>query len=619
MNGVKLTLNRTGYADTMSERSQRDSVESAICGPQYKKVRQRILRQLIEALLFEKVLPAQKVPLENKTQFILGVTDHRGKEITYICSGSERYTFGRIRLDEGPVFRIEDDKRAEVDSLSLFLLDAASTIGGDQSLVIAFIHELEQTLLNDVLAQQTRMEESELLSECSYDELEGAVMDGHLYHPSYKSRLGFDFEEQYRYGPEFRAEIKPIWLAVHKHNVTLSSSANKSPDWIVEELGSQQLKVFYNVLDSRGLKPENYALMPVHPWQWKHRIIPYYHTDIHNELIVKLGESEDGYRPQQSIRTLTNTTHPEKAYLKLSMNIINTSTGRVLAPHTVANAPLISDWLSSIVESDRYLHDELKLSILEEYIGASYQSTERSDQLASFTYGSLGCIWRTSLHTKLRSGEEACAFTALCALSADGTPFIQKWIGMYGIDVWVQQLLEKSIVPIIHLLYGHGIAFESHAQNLILIHEAGLPTRIAMKDFHDGIRFSRKHLANPEGCPNLHVTPDAHTRVNRNSFIETEDTENIKDLVLGAFFFINLGEIAIFLADKYGYSEQKFWKQARAIIIRYQEQFPKWNDRYNTFNLLSPTNELEQLAKRRLFADSELRVHQVRNSLSYKE
>ncbi len=54
----------------------------------------------------------------------------------------------------------------------------------------------------------------------------------------------------------------------------------------------------------------------------------------------------------------------------------------------------------------------------------------------------------------------------------------------------------------IHMLYYHGIAFESHAQNIMLIHENGWPTRIALKDFHDGVRFKREHLS--ESC----FTPD---------------------------------------------------------------------------------------------------------------
>ncbi|MGR7945713.1 IucA/IucC family protein [Paenibacillus sp. M.A.Huq-81] len=592
--------------------------EEAICGEQYGEVTGRILRQLLEALLFEKVLTAEKTQMNGSVRFAIPFTDEAGHAVTYICYGEERYTFGRVRLNRDPIIRITAEGEAVANSLSQFLLDASAAIGGNPSLIASFAHELEQTLLNDVLAQHERMKTDAALSQCSYDELESAVMDGHLYHPSYKSRLGFDYEEQYRYGPEFGRGLRPIWLAVSKEAVMLAQSCRLSSEWLAEEIGRERWSFFLNELRDMGLNSENYVLVPVHPWQWKHRIVPYFHRDIHYGLIVRLGESEEAYIPQQSIRTLANSDSPKKAYLKLSMNIVNTSTGRVLAPHTVENAPLISDWLSSIIESDLYLREDLQLSILEEFAGASYQSPFSSEALSSLTYGSLGCIWRSSLHTKLKAGESACGFTALCAVGPDGIPYIDGWIRQYGAEEWTEQLLEQSVRPIIHLLYAHGIAFESHAQNLILIHREGRPLRLAMKDFHDGIKFSRSHLSSPALCPELQATPAAHARVNRNSFIETDDTVHIKDLVLGAFFFINLGELAIFLADRYGYSEQRFWQTARGIIERYQEQFPHLSDRYRTFDLLSPTNELEQLAKRRLFTESEIRVHQVQNPLSYR-
>ena len=46
----------------------------------------------------------------------------------------------------------------------------------------------------------------------------------------------------------------------------------------------------------------------------------------------------------------------------------------------------------------------------------------------------------------------------------------------------------------IHMLYYHGIAFESHAQNMMLIHEKWLAYTYCLKDFHDGVRFKREHL-----------------------------------------------------------------------------------------------------------------------------
>lgn len=46
--------------------------------------------------------------------------------------------------------------------------------------------------------------------------------------------------------------------------------------------------------------------------------------------------------------------------------------------------------------------------------------------------------------------------------------------------------------------FAEGIATESHGQNIILVHKQGWPTRVLLKDFHDGVRYSPAHLAHPE-------------------------------------------------------------------------------------------------------------------------
>ncbi|MBH5320099.1 IucA/IucC family siderophore biosynthesis protein [Paenibacillus sp. GSMTC-2017] len=590
------------------------TAESALLSEQYTAVKKRIFKQLVEALLFEGVLHADIADNGEETEFTIRVQDESNKPIIYTCWGKRRLTFGRITLSDRWIIRCADGITVPVDSLAQFVSDIEHTIGADHKLSAMFVRELEQTLLNDTLAQHFRVERGESLLASSYDDLEGDVMDGHLYHPSYKSRIGFTINDQYAYGPEFKNNISPIWIALHKEGATAVCSSHLDWEcWLKAELGESQWHNFRQKLHQAHVSSQDYIWMPVHPWQWSNHIIPHYHEQLHNKQIIYLGESLDYYRPQQSIRTLTNYSAPTKAYTKLSMNIVNTSTGRVLAPHTVMNAPIISDWLSAIVQGDTYLSQELRVSILEEFGGVTY---EPSGKTSAATYGSLGCIWRSSIHTKLVAGEEAITFTALCARDIDGKPYVDRWIRQYGLRNWVNGLLESSIRPIIHLLYAHGIAFESHAQNMMLVHKKGWPTRIVLKDFHDGIRFSRTHLADESICPRLLETPEAHARVNRNSFIETSDTDNIRDLVLGAFFFINLGQFAIFLEDHYQFSESEFWQEARRVISDYQERFTHLQDRFQLFDLFTSHNELEQLAKRRLFADTELRKHKVRNPMS---
>lgn len=171
----------------------------------------------------------------------------------------------------------------------------------------------------------------------------------------------------------------------------------------------------------------------------------------------------------------------------------------------------------------------------------------------------------------------------------------------YGLESWSAQLLRVSVVPLLHLLYAHGAGLESHAQNMILILKQGWPTRIALKDFHDGVRYCPS-LPHPLGYPSIEYPPANHHGVNRNSFVEKEEPAEVKDFLLDALLFINLTEISLFLEKHYGLGEEAWWETLAGIIRRYQERFPELRERFEQFDVFSPEIEIEQLTRRRIHA-----------------
>lgn len=594
-------------------------VQEAIVSPHFVNVRRRIFRQLVESLIFEEVIRPEVVQEAEEQVYILKGVSQSGEPITYHCYGKKHLTFGRIRLSKKPIIRQFQGEKSEAESLAQFLLEIAPEIGTDQSRLVQFIHELEQTLLKDTLAQYDREISKKGFHPSSYDELEGWAMDGHPYHPSYKSRIGFDYMDHYAYGPEFQQKIAPLWLAVRQKWTRFALSFHLSyQQFLSTELGQEQMETFTGRIKSTGENPEEYLYIPIHPWQWQTVITAHFLEDIRRKDIILLGSAKDEYIPQQSIRTLSNSTSPKKSYLKLSLSMINTSTGRILAPHTVENAPIISDWLKSLVEKDPYLCEEHRLVLLGEVMGVSYDRVPLADSLQSNIYGVLSCIWRESIHNYIDPEEEAIPFQALCTLDAEGRPLIAPWIEKYGTETWLSMFLRTSILPLVHFLYFHGIALESHAQNMILLHKDGVPTRLALKDFHDGIRFSRNYLADKDSYPSLKQTPEYHARINRNSFIETSSPEEVRDFVHDAFFFINIGELALFMAEHFSMDEKLFWTIARNTIETYQQRFPELKERFQLFDLFAPTIGIEQLTKRRLFPDTELRIIQAKNPLCSK-
>ncbi|AMA71826.1 IucA/IucC family protein [Aneurinibacillus thermoaerophilus] len=613
------TKNETFDVDVLLE-EQALVVQEALSSPQYVNVRRRIFRQLVESLFFEGIIQPEVVEDTKEQIYYLRGISQTGEPTVYLCRGKQHSTFGRIRLSNQPILRQAHGEEREAESITQFLLEVSGQIGADETRLANFIHELEQTLLKDTLAQYYRSQAQVMLRERSYDELEGNIMDGHPYHPSYKSRIGFNYVDNYMYGPEFQKPFRPLWLAVRRGKARFSIAKHlQYKRFLDDELGEEQVYAFTEKVKATGNDPREYLFLPVHPWQWKTIIVSVFLEDIRRNDILLLGCSKEEYIPQQSIRTLANCTSRQKAYLKLSLSIINTSTSRVLAPHTVENAPVISDWLKHIVKNDPFLQDELRLVLLGEVMGISYDPVPLADYLQEKTYGVLSCIWRESLQNFMDSDEEAIPFNALCSVDLDNRPFISSWIDRYGAEQWLTRLLTTSILPIIHFLYVHGIALESHAQNMVLLHKQGMPTRVVLKDFHDGIRFSRTHVVDAKTCPALLHPPEYHARVNRNSFIETDDPETVRDFVHDAFFFINIGELALFMEEYFAFNETKFWLLVRGIIETYQRRFLEHKERFSLFNFFAPTIGVEQLTKRRLFPDTELRIQQARNPLYRKD
>src|SRR5699024_11139066 len=123
-------------------------------------------------------------------------------------------------------------------------------------------------------------------------------------------------------------------------------------------------------------------------------------------------------------------------------------------------------------------------------------------------------IWRENLHHYLSAQEDAIPFNALYSKEKNGRPLIDEWMQRYGVATWTQQFIKVAVQPIIHMLYYHGIALESHAQNMMLIHQDGWSTRVAIKDFHDGIRFKRDLLSDMASNPQLQDTPEEHKQIN---------------------------------------------------------------------------------------------------------
>ncbi|MGW5954154.1 IucA/IucC family protein [Bacillus mycoides] len=592
----------------MKEEVYHIKILKALQSKEYISVRRRVFRQLVESLIYEEIITPIRIQKGEQILFIIQGLDEKDQNVMYQCYGQERMTFGRICLHDSLIMRVQDEEE-EIQSVSQFLQEIFRIVQVDRTKLDSFIQELEQTIFKDTIAQYERSCEEDYLAK-SYDELESHLIDGHPYHPSYKARIGFQYRDNFQYGFEFMQSMKIIWIAVHEKYTTVGYESEESYNCTFkEEIGEKKLEEYMDRIRTMDCDSKKYMFIPVHPWQWENFIIPNYTDHIQDKYIIYLGKSEDDYCAQQSMRTLRNVTNREKPYVKLSMNLLNTSTIRTLKPHSVVSAPAISNWLKDIVNHDPYLRDESRLILLNEFSSVTYDANKKA------TYGSLGCIWRESVHKYLDKKEEAIPFNGLYAKGKNGTPTIDLWLKRYGVESWLQLLIQKAIIPVVHLVVEHGVALESHGQNMILVHEEGIPVRIALKDFHEGLEFYRPFLKELEKCPDFTKMHKTYANGQMNDFFEMDRIECLQEMVLDALFLFNLGELAFVLADEYQLKEEQFWIILVEEIEDHFERFSHLKERFEALQLYAPTFHAEQLTKRRLYMDVESLVHEVPNPL----
>lgn len=90
----------------------------AIESEDYISVRRRVLRQLVESLIYEGIITPARIEKEEQILFLIQGLDEDNKSVTYECYGRERITFGRISIDS-LIVRVQDGKQ-EIQSVAQF-------------------------------------------------------------------------------------------------------------------------------------------------------------------------------------------------------------------------------------------------------------------------------------------------------------------------------------------------------------------------------------------------------------------------------------------------------------------------------------------------------------------
>ncbi|RYD50199.1 MAG: hypothetical protein EOP85_00035 [Verrucomicrobiaceae bacterium] len=529
----------------------------------------RVIRQFVEALLFERLVNFQTSDRQASSPGAASMeavydrqVDFHVGQLHFQCLATFS-SYDRVRIAQGSLVRMVEGEAVPFHMAEL--LEAMEVApAGKRRLLDELAQTIELHRWNRTHLPHHRIPRRGF----GFQALESAIVEGHQYHPSFKTRTGWTVEDHKAYGYEAGNTFQLYFVAMSRDFLRTSLPEDEAGFW-KRELGEASYEWLAKRLEKLGGDFELFSLVPVHPWQAQDLRERGFGDALDSGALIPLGAAGDFYHASQSLRTVVNASNPEKANIKLPLDIVCTSSRRNLEPHFVCTAPLLSKWLVSLVAEDAFLQGGARLQLLSEYAAVSHEGDDDEDENEEDTSGLLGVIFRESIVGRLNEGEAAIPFTALTLVESDGRPFIADWIENYGAEPWTERLIETVVIPIWHMLVHHGIAFEAHAQNLILVHENGWPKRVVLRDFHEDTEFVPQFLGRPETEPDFASVDAFFETIPLDDGYRMELVESLRQLYVDTVYVFNLADVSFLLNRFHGFSEQEFWDIVRTKLDAY--------------------------------------------------
>lgn len=409
---------------------------------------------------------------------------------------SATYTFTARRhplehwvLDPDSLQRWADGVPQEVD-VQRFLTEFAPQLGIPDSLLPTYLEEVASTLASAAWKLTHATRTADELLRADYQEVEAAMTEGHPAFVANNGRIGYGADDFAAYAPETGSAVRLVWVAVRRSLATLSTGVGITEESLfADELDAATRARFDESLAGHGVDPADYLLMPLHPWQWTNRVLVTFAPDVARRDVVLLGESDDDYRAQQSIRTFFNASRPERSYVKTALAIQNMGFLRGLSPRYMEGTPAINDWVHQLVEDDPELRS-CGFGVLREWAAIGYTGDAFHALGTTSPYQKmLAALWRESPLPRVVDGERLATMASLLHRDAKGSSLAAAMVRASPLSPveWVRGYLRAYLRPLVHCLLRYDLAFMPHGENLVMVLRDHVPTRVLMKDIGEEV------------------------------------------------------------------------------------------------------------------------------------
>ncbi|MFF3633479.1 IucA/IucC family protein [Streptomyces sp. NPDC002250] len=497
--------------------------------------------------------------------------------------GLTRYRFTAVRraldhwqVDAESITRHREGAGLPLDALD-FCIELRDSLGLSDEILPVYLEEISSTLSGTCYKLDKPRVTSAELARGSFQDIETGMTEGHPCFVANNGRLGFGVHDYLAYAPETASPVRLVWLAAHRSRAAFTAGAGiEYESFLRAELGEETLERFRATLTGQGLDPAEYLLIPVHPWQWWNKLSVTFAAEVARRHLVCLGEGDDEYLAQQSIRTFFNTSDPRRHYVKTALSVLNMGFMRGLSAAYMEATPAINDWLAKLVENDPVLRST-GLSIIRERAAVGYRHLEyeRATDRHSPYRKMLAALWRESPVPSLREGESLATMASLLHVDDAGASFAGALIERSGLPPaeWLRHYLRAYLTPLLHSFYAYDLAYMPHGENVILVLRDGVVRRAVYKDIAEEIV-----VMDPDA-----VLPPEVARIR----VEVPEDQKLLSVFTDVFdcFFRFL---AANLAAEGILAEDGFWRTVAEVAREYQRSVPELADRFERYDLFAP-------------------------------
>ncbi|TQJ53272.1 IucA/IucC family protein [Streptomyces sp. SLBN-115] len=546
----------------------------------WEKANRLLVRKALAEFAHERLI----TPEEKDGRFVVRSDDG----LTYYRFTAVRHALDHWQVDADSITRTRDGAELPLAAMDFFI-ELKKTLGLSEEILPVYLEEISSTLSGTCYKLTKPRITSAELARSGFQAIETGMTEGHPCFVANNGRLGFGIHEYLSYAPETASPVRLVWLAAHRSRAAFTAGVGIAYESFVrEELGEKTVERFDAVLREQDRDPDDYLLIPVHPWQWWNKLTVTFAAEIARGNLVCLGEGDDEYLAQQSIRTFFNSSHPEKHYVKTALSVLNMGFMRGLSAAYMEATPAINDWLAQLIDNDPVLRST-GLSIIRERAAVGYRHLEyeaATDRYSPYRK-MLAALWRESPVPTLRDGESLATMASLVHVDHEGRSVAGALIEQSGLTPtqWLRGYLQAYYTPLLHSFYAYDLVFMPHGENTILVLKDGAVQRAIYKDIAEEIA-----VMDPDA-----VLPPEVRRI-RVEVPEDKKLLSIFTDVFDCFFrFLAAG-----LATEGILEEDDFWRTVAEVTRAYQEANPELADRFRQYDMFAPEFALSCLNRLQL-------------------